>query len=270
MNGGNTTITRRAPYQALISPKALQWPEHTQVYAAVQNENVFNNALNNGRFGGFANVIQTFEMTESPRRLKPVNVYYHFYSADRFDAFTALKRVMEWCVKQDLHPITGSHYAAIVHDSIATSLYRKSERAFLIINDGIAQTFRIPQSMGYPDLQESKGILGFYDMGDQRYIHTLPQAIKELVFSDKAPRVPYLKQARASVTDFTSDGDALMLHIENPSRDPLPVILANMGNARSWKLIKGEDAPKTLKSNKAGELTFNAEHGKSSYALKAD
>ena len=67
MNGGNTVISKRAPLLSLISPKAVRWGGQTQVYAPIQNENNFNNSFENNRYGGYANVTQTFGEIKSLR-----------------------------------------------------------------------------------------------------------------------------------------------------------------------------------------------------------
>ena len=46
-----------------------------QVFAPNQNENVYTNEWR-GPFYGFERVIETFEFTETPRRLKPINIYF--------------------------------------------------------------------------------------------------------------------------------------------------------------------------------------------------
>ena len=52
------------------------------------NENVYTNDWT-GPFYGFRDVIDTFRMTGEPRRLKPINLYYHTYSASKVAALKA-------------------------------------------------------------------------------------------------------------------------------------------------------------------------------------
>lgn len=267
MNGGNTTITKRAPFQALISPKSLRWGGELQVYAAIQNENVFNNALNNGRFGGFSNVIQTFTMTESPRRLKPVNVYYHFYSADRFDAFTALKRVMDWSSRQPLHPMLASTFFDIVKDSIETGIYQVDDSTWILTNQGHAQTFRLPTSAGYPDLKKSEGILGFSDFQGQRYFHTDGRQRIKLSLTPSKPTRPYLQSAQATVESFAVKADTIELKIHNPTLKELPVTLANLKPSQPYNLQSSE-LIRIHHSDTQGLLTFNTSPGKSHLSIQ--
>lgn len=273
MNGGNTTISKRAPFQALISPKSVTWGGETQVYAPIQNENNYNNVLENNRFGGFVNAIQTFEMTETPYRLKPVNVYYHFYSADRFDAFTALRRVMEWCVRQPLHPVFASQYIRMVEDSIRTRIYRDSNSRFVWVNSGDAQTFRIRQSLGYPNLNKSEGILGYYDHNDQRYLHTDGRRRVVLQLQDTPPSTPYLAQARAQVSDVTMTPPTLAFTTRNLAREPMPVVWKGLSPESEWVWEtsgKTEISPphsQTLRTDVMGTLNLLAPSGTHTHRL---
>ena len=80
MNGGFTTISKAEPSLTLVAPLGIMKGDYYQIYAPMQNENVYTN-LWNGPFYGFERVIETFEMTDKPLRFKPVNIYYHAYIA---------------------------------------------------------------------------------------------------------------------------------------------------------------------------------------------
>ncbi len=93
MNGGNTIISRAHPSLTAVSPLGIAKGGMFQTYAPVMNENVYTN-LWRGPFYGFEKVIETFEMTGRPRRLKPINIYYHTYSASKPAALNALHKVL--------------------------------------------------------------------------------------------------------------------------------------------------------------------------------
>ncbi len=80
MNGGETLISARYPSISFISPRAISWGGELQIYAANQNENQFNDDWLGPFYGGYIHTIETFKRTETPRRLKPMNIYYHLYS----------------------------------------------------------------------------------------------------------------------------------------------------------------------------------------------
>lgn len=75
MNGGKTAVTRSEPTLTTVYPLGIEKGGLFQTYAPVTNENVYTN-LWHGPFHGFERVIETFEMTDKPRRLKPINIYY--------------------------------------------------------------------------------------------------------------------------------------------------------------------------------------------------
>jgi polysaccharide biosynthesis protein PelA len=115
MNSGYTTISKANPSLALVAPIGLMKGEFFQVYAPNQNENVYTNDWT-GPFYGFDRVLETFEMTELPRRLKPVNIYYHTYIASKPASIQSLHKVYQWAMNQPLHPIYSSEYALRVLD----------------------------------------------------------------------------------------------------------------------------------------------------------
>jgi hypothetical protein len=172
MNGGNTILSKRFPGLSAVAPRINYWDSHLQVYASNQNEFMYTNGWNGPYYGGFRQVIETFEMTEGKRRLKPVNVYYHFYSVERPDALKALEDIYDWCKKQPLHAITTSEFAALTRDSHHTSIHQTGPRQWTTINNGDLRTFRFPKQLGIPDLHNSRGITGYTSHHDSWYVHT--------------------------------------------------------------------------------------------------
>src|SRR4029453_5395461 len=82
INGGDTMLDREWPSYTRVAPLMRPVGSHWQNYTSASNENVYTN-LWKGPFYGFRNVLETFRRTEHPRRVTPVNVYYHYYSAER-------------------------------------------------------------------------------------------------------------------------------------------------------------------------------------------
>ena len=172
MNGGNTILSKRFRGIAAVAPKLVSTGGEIQVFASNQNEYYYTDGWKGPYFNGFSRVIETFELTESPRRLKPVNVYYHFYSAERSDSLLALEQIYDWCKSQELHLMTASQYATMVRDSFHTDIFEIEDRKWKISNRGHHQTFRLPVSAGFPDLTDSEGVIGFREFQDSWYIFT--------------------------------------------------------------------------------------------------
>jgi hypothetical protein len=121
MNGGDTFITRSRASLTAVRSHGIFKKGNLQVYAPITNENLYTN-LWRGPFYGFERVIETFSMTETPRRLKAVDIYYHTYSASKPASLTALHQVYGWALKQPLHPVFASEYIRKVHDFYAMAL----------------------------------------------------------------------------------------------------------------------------------------------------
>lgn len=172
MNGGNTIINRRAEGIGDITSADTFMDGELQVYAPVQNEYTYTNGFTGPLYGGYRVVLDTFQRTEKPRRLKPVNVYYHFYSVQNRDSEKALSDVHEWCVKQVLHSVTARDFVRLAKDARATQVLADGPHRWIVQNKGFCRTFRLPKSMGVPDLSRCQSVTGYKVEGDQVYVHT--------------------------------------------------------------------------------------------------
>lgn len=184
MNGGDTVLCRRYPGIAGVAPRVMQWDDELQVLAPNQNDFVYTRDWQGTSLTGFAEVLETFDLTESPRRLKPVNVYYHFYSGALLGPLSALDRVHQWCMGQPLHPVTASEFARITRDSRATEVFRLGERCWRMVNDGHLRTFRLPVSAGVAEMGKCRGITGYCRLGGWRYFHADGSGDVELQLCD--------------------------------------------------------------------------------------
>ncbi len=203
MNGGDTTITRSQNTLTLVAPLGLQKGEFYQVYAPNQNENVYTN-LWTGPFSGYERVIETFELTELPRRLKPINIYYHTYAASKLAGLKALKKVYDWALAQPTMPVYASEYIEKVLDfnRVVVAL---DEDGWRVRGPRHLRQMRIEQSAGYPDLRASQGVIGWRDHAAGRYVHLSGEEETIIALSAQASASPRLTQANAVVSGWRRD-----------------------------------------------------------------
>jgi polysaccharide biosynthesis protein PelA len=205
MNGGNTIISHLYPGIAGVAPRVVEWPDgQLQINAANQNEFMYANGWQGPFYGGFADVVDTFERTELPRRLKPVNVYYHFYSATNLSSTRALEKIHRWCMEQPLHPVTALEFAKIVRDAHRTTISQKGQGHWVMMNQGDCRTFRLPKQLGEPDLKRSSGVTGWVEHGDSLFIHTSGQQRTELVLAAALPEPLPASQAHLRLRSSTA------------------------------------------------------------------
>ena len=198
INGGDTIITNDKPWLQLIQPLGIKYKNYYQIYTGEQDENVYTNDWL-GPYWGFQKVLQTFELTENPRRLKPVDVYFHYYSASKTASYKALKDVYEWVKKQDLFHIFTSQYPPKVTDFYDASI-AKDKNSYLLCGFDNLRTVRIDSKMGLPDIQKSYGVLGYKRKNMDFYVHLDEKKQKYLTLSSDPNNKAYLIDANGRVT----------------------------------------------------------------------
>lgn len=208
MNGGQSRMDESHPTYTDLAPLARQVGSEVQPYAAISSDSLFTNYWTEPLYG-MLYALDTFSQTEIPsvidsvpRRVKPINVYYHFNSGIYPTALGALQRVYEAVMARETIPITASTYAQMVLDFYRASIepLTGGRTGWRIANYGQCRTLRFHETTLYPDLEASKGVLGFEDWGGYRYIHLSEGAQADLVLSQKAPTQPYLVYAESIPT----------------------------------------------------------------------
>jgi peptidoglycan/xylan/chitin deacetylase (PgdA/CDA1 family) len=211
MNGGDTAITRSNPSLTEVRSWGLRKGGHLQIYAPVTNENIYTN-LWHGPFYGFERVIETFEMTDAPRRLKAVDIYYHSYSASKQASLKALHKVYQWALAQGLHSVYSSEYIRKVQDFYEFAIGRDAQ-GWRLRGPGQLRTLRMPAGMAPPSMADSSGIAGYVKGVDGSYLHLAGSAAR-LVQQDAgaagaagtAAR-PYLVDANARLVQWQPQAD---------------------------------------------------------------
>ncbi len=248
MNGGNTIISKRWHGNASIAPRTTMMGDELQVYAPAQNEMFYTDDWRSSSLGGFANVIETYKLTGAPRRLKPVNIYYHFYSGERGDAFAALLKVYNWAVNEPLHVITALDYVRTVRDARDAIVTQIEPRTWTIACRGSLQEFRVPINMGYPVVGGSSGVTGWNDEGPWRYIHTNGSKQISLHLQDQPDAHPSVTTSTEPLSVIKQDPN--LLTIRCAARRNGKVSLRLPGGEKAWKIQgqKKAESPETRSS----------------------
>lgn len=254
MNGGDTIASSRNPGLSAIAPRTISWPRgELQIYAPNQNEYVYTKDWRGPFYGGFQHVIETFELTETPRRLKPVNIYYHFYSVSRMGSYRALEKIHKWAIAQPLHSVTALTYAQLARDSWKTRIFQKDAKHWTVINGGKLRTFRLPASVGHPDMKLSKGITGYTTDRNWLYIHTGGGQICDIVVSG-APTIHLRLEKSSAEISFKELTANSAFFITEDLRD-IRVIFGGVTPDSEWLSTVNENAiPVPVKADQEGRL----------------
>ncbi|MDQ8036242.1 MAG: bifunctional glycoside hydrolase 114/ polysaccharide deacetylase family protein [Pedobacter sp.] len=243
MNGGETTITKSRNSWTRMAGLGIEKGGYFQVFAPNQNENVYTN-LWTGPFYGFDRVIETFELTDTPYRFKPVNLYYHSYAVSKSASLASMHRIYGWVEKQPLHPVFASDYIRMVLDYNSMVVARTPE-GFRIRGDGNLRNLRISApDKSQPDWQASTGLAGVADAPEGKYL-ALVNGNADISFSTVASKnFPWLASANARLGSFQRDGRNLRFGLAGQ----VPLEFA-LGGASSCELRAAGKIVKPVRSS---------------------
>ena len=232
MNGGDTRITESNNSWTAIAALGVRKDGWYQVFAPNQNENVYTNNWT-GPFYGFERVIETYKLTGAPYRFKPVDIYYHAYSATKPASISALHKVYGWAVAQPFTRVFPSQYVRKVLDFEATSIARELASGDLLVRTGASlRTLRMPPGAAVPSLRESRGVAGVAAGPSGDYLTLASAQVRLSARPDKGG--VRVDQINGSISDFTrtQDGATEQLRFTASANDAITLTLAQAGGCR--------------------------------------
>ncbi len=213
MNGGDTTIVNRSPWLSRIAPYALVRKNYQQIYTGAQNENIYTDEWRKN-FWGFKNVVQTFKLTNSPRRCKPIDIYYHFYSGSKRASLNAVKYVFDWVLKQNVIPMFTSEYIPKAMDFYTISMANDGNSWFVAGMKNL-KTLRINDKKLFVDFRDSQGVLGESDFEVQRYMHMYGDKNYITLSKNEAADAVYLIESNGFVKAYKKSAKKIYYHFKS-------------------------------------------------------
>ena len=225
MNGGGATISDAERTMTRVPPLGYKINDHLQVYAPIASEHFYTNNWQ-GPFYGFNRVIETMRLTESPRRLKPMHIHYHFYSGSKIASINALKSVYDWSLTQEHRAIWVSEYGKKVNEFHNVTLSLRLDGGWDIRGLNTLRTLRSPTSSRWPDLERSKGVAGFRDTPQGRYLHLVPEHGHVLLYTTRKPPLsPYLLHSNGYIEEWQKSADGIHFHVH--AHSPVELVIAS-------------------------------------------
>jgi hypothetical protein len=180
LNGGDSRYDADYPSISYLAPISRTAGAERQIYAGNANDYIYITD-GGGRDHGFLHLEATVNATESPRRLKPINVYYHMFAGERSAQLAAVRHHLDAARQASITPITASHYAAIADGFFSAELTALGESSWLIQNRGSLQTVRFDDAGELAvDFSRSVGVLGQRKKGSSLYV-ALDEAHEEVI-----------------------------------------------------------------------------------------
>jgi peptidoglycan/xylan/chitin deacetylase (PgdA/CDA1 family) len=201
VNGGNTKLVNGQASLTNLWPIGRPLKQGIQVYAPIMNENVYTELWKGAHFG-YQRVLETYQLTDQPRRYKPVSIYYHFYSAEDPAGIRALKRVYDGVLAQHIFPMYLSDYARKAEEFYHYGLAKTPGGEWFTKLNQI-NTLRIPKNMGLPLLNDTNHVIGYKHYNDSVYVH-LNQNVVQVAFRETPPNMGYLVSSSATLKQWKS------------------------------------------------------------------
>jgi len=204
INGGDSRFDEKFPSIAYVPPISRPVGKLHQIYAVNSNENTYTNDWT-GPYYGFRFLEQTLDKTESPRRLKPVNVYYHMYSGEKLAALDAVKYHLDKARNGAVIPVKTSRYVSLAESFYKADITALGPNTWSVQNRGHLQTLRFDNATELTvDFTRSVGIIGQNRHMGSLYVALDPAVIEvKLALSPAAPKtskskaaLPYLVESR--------------------------------------------------------------------------
>ena len=243
LNGGNTAMTREFPSLTEVSPTLRPVDGELQVYAPVQNENVFTHNWNSP-FYGYRKAIETFQLIDQPRRLKPIAIYYHFYSGTKEASLKALDEVYRWALSQSPFPITASDFVRQAEAFDRVTFSRQLDGGLRIRGMAPLRTLRIGAELGWPDLSRSHNFVGIRDLPQGRYLALGPGDSALLYLTASPPNRPLLESANARLVRWESTPRGVALRLTG--HQPVRLVVSSPAPCRILSGARGAQVVRTV------------------------
>ncbi|NDV22098.1 polysaccharide deacetylase [Desulfovibrio sp. JC022] len=258
MNGGDTVFDARRNSYFGVSPLYRALGKHNQIYTGQANENILTN-LWSGPFFGFRNIVNTMKRTGSPRRIMPIDIYYHFYSGEKFASLKALEDVYEWALSQDAARVFASAYIKMVNGCLAAKVGKLGTDRFVFRDYADCLSVRLDGMERVPDLAKCKNVLGYDIQPEGIFVHLRPGTARaEIVLSADMTvndNFAYLKNGSGWVRNFERTAKGVHFDFECFSKGNFA--LGGLAPGRKYKVLRKDGPPLELSSNGDGILQVN-------------
>lgn len=213
MNGGETVVDAYSTSFTSVSPLYRKVGERYQIHVGMASEDLLTNHWTEPLYG-YRSIITTAQRTGSPFRLKPIDIYFHFYSGTHHASLRAVQDVYEWVLAQPVAPAYTSEYIRMVQGFLAATLQADGPDRFIVSGYGDCLTVRFDDEQRVPDLARSENVLGFSRQEQGLYVSLVPGGTQAILVMTNAPAKdvqPYIQEAAGWITDFSADEKHLRL-----------------------------------------------------------
>lgn len=253
LNGADSRFDENAPSYTFVEPYFRRVGRYVQYFNSDANDYILTNDWS-GPYFGYLNVIRTFQRTDRPKRVDPINVYFHFYAGQRESALNALRQVLAWAMHQPIAPLFSSGFVEVEQGFIGARIDQGPGRSWRIRKYGHDLTVRFDHAAElYPDLEGSRGVIGFRHRTGSLYLYLAPEGrVAEIRLTAHAPeKRPWLSRA-TGVVRVLAPLSRKELRFAYDGWEPQDrVVFAGLSHSAEYRLV-AEDAPLSVHDDGRG------------------
>ena len=259
LNGGDPIFDSNYPSYTSLAPFARNIGKYWQYYTSSSNDYIYTKGWTENH-GNMKKLIDHYKHTESPRRILPLNAYFHFYIGDRQVGLDGLKEALDYCMNTRIAPMFASDYVSVAKDFTELRQFFLQDSSYLILHNGSLRTLRIDNShpSGFPDLSRSKGVLGYLSYQNSLYIHLDESTVQQIYLQDTKPREVYLKVGSHRISEWKSTKDSVSFMTIGTGKAEFEVSNLHPLTTYSVVLIQEENnqtvLEETLETDEDGDL----------------
>ncbi|SMF09163.1 hypothetical protein SAMN06295933_1670 [Desulfovibrio gilichinskyi] len=255
LNGGDTIFDASHNSYFGVSPLYKPLGEQSQIYTGQANENILTN-LWAGPYFGFRNIVETMKRTGTPRRVMPIDIYYHFYSGEKFASLKALEDVYDWVVSQNCAKVYASAYIKMVNGYLSGKIDIIDADHFVISDYDDCLSLRLDGADKVPDLANCKNIIGYDIEPEGIFVHLNPGTGKaELVLSSNIKvndGVAYIKSGSGWIKDFKRSERGVRFIFECFNKGK--IVVAGLKPDHKFKIVGNNFSAMEVTSSNRGEV----------------
>jgi hypothetical protein len=256
INGGDGRFdSMRNSYSSLAS-LTTQVGARTQFYTSNANDNIYGNDWT-GPYYGLKNVVETWQKTESPRRIGAMNVYYHIFTGEKFASVRALETVYDYALTQPIAPMYTTEYLQLVQGFLSTELARSDQDTWTATNFGALRTLRFDGEQRHPDLDRSQNVIGYWHYQGSLYVFLGEGTMARIALTSARPTRPYVARASHRILDAKLEPQTLTFAMEGVGQKK--VAIANLPPNTDYDLVAtagGREQRARLRTDAEGVLAW--------------
>ncbi len=209
--GGFVRLDSEYPSVLFIYPTARKPGGIIQLYATSNADNGYTYGWKD-QFYGYEFLPETLKNTDSPRRLKPINLYYHSYSGEFASSVNAILSNIAFIRTQNPIAMRVARYIDIGLGFYSVQIDQLSNNSWKIRDRKGLGTIRFDTPRNrVVDFENSKGVIGYREHQGSLYVY-LDAAVEEPILTLKESNteiVPYLIDSNWEVWELNRNANVL-------------------------------------------------------------